>query len=136
MKLGEKNEIGRKIIEELQKNTEGLVIMKNGSFYISIKEDALILEQELMLKKTCFGKNCKVGMPANHIEKYIDKIKSFDISFNLCSYEKGELELIEGFRGSKNRSDFDISLLTCEECKQKKEDVQEKIFSDIKKVLV
>lgn len=58
-----------KIIEELQEKTAGIILMKNGMFYIAVGADAIILSNEMGLKRTCFGKKCKVGFFGRVIRK-------------------------------------------------------------------
>ena len=76
--------------------------MGTGAFYIAIEEDALLLNKTLKLKCTCFKNNvCKVGVPKNSIEKYLEKIRKIDYSYVVYNYnsEKNNLEIYRAFIG-------------------------------------
>ena len=58
-----------------QKHKEEILLINAGAFYIAIEEDAVLLNNKLKLKCSCFQKNtCKVGVPINSLNKYLEKI--------------------------------------------------------------
>ena len=59
-----------------EQNKEKIVLINAGAFYIAVEEDAVLLNNKLKLKCSCFQKHtCKVGVPTNALEKYITKIE-------------------------------------------------------------
>ena len=56
---------------------EGLVLIKNGSFYITFYDDALILNYLFNYKVI----NNKVGFPISNLDKVLSKLDSNNISY-------------------------------------------------------
>lgn len=65
------------MLEILRGENKGKIVFINaGAFFIAIEEDAVLLNSKLKLKCSCFRKNtCKVGVPINSIERYLEKIE-------------------------------------------------------------
>ena len=84
------------IIEKLQKENEGyIILMKSGIFFIAVGKDAIKLNEEIGLKRTCMKKElCKVGFQIKSIEKYISKMKEKDLAFLIYNYNNETEELI------------------------------------------
>lgn len=63
-----------KMIEILQKIDNGKIVICNlGNFYISVGKDAVLLNNLLGLKVSCFKEEiCKVGFPIDSLEKYTE----------------------------------------------------------------
>ena len=60
-----------------QKHKEEILLINVGAFYIAIEEDAVLLNNKLKLKCSCFQKNtCKVGVPINSLEKIKEFLKT------------------------------------------------------------
>lgn len=73
-----------KIFELQKKYPKDVILIKNGIFFVAVGKDALFLNNELGLKRTCFGKEtCKVGFLVKSAESYINSMKSKNISFRM-----------------------------------------------------
>lgn len=115
-------------INKLQeKYRDYIIFAKNGIFYNAIGKDALFLEQEFKLKKTCFGKNtCKCGIPLNSIENFINKLEDEDIKYIVFDYIQGknlklEEQFIERYREDIGKNVNKEELKSkCKNCKDKK----------------
>ena len=78
------------MLEILQEMNEGRIVMINAEiFYIATGKDAVILNKELGLKCTCFTNYmCKVGVPINSIEKYLQKLEKMKYGYIVDSFLK------------------------------------------------
>lgn len=88
-----------------EKEDGKVVFVRCGHFYIAIEEDAVLLNDLLNLKCTCFRENtCKVGFPVNSIEKYINKLKKLKYGYAVYDYDKTDIELkkIADGKGKEN----------------------------------
>ena len=65
-----------KMLEILKKKEEGkIVLVKLGTFYVAVGEDAVLLHKKIDLKCTCYKMNiCKVGFPVIALDKYVEKL--------------------------------------------------------------
>ena len=65
-----------KMLEILKKKEEGkIVLVKLGTFYVAVGEDAVFLHKKIDLKCTCYKMNiCKVGFPVIALDKYVEKL--------------------------------------------------------------
>ena len=65
-----------KMLEILKKKEEGkIVLVKLGTFYVAVGEDAVLLHKRIDLKCTCYKMNiCKVGFPVIALDKYVEKL--------------------------------------------------------------
>ena len=104
-----------KILRE--QNKEKIVLINAGVFYIAIEEDAVLLNSKLKLKCTCFKQNtCKVGVPINCIDKYLEKIEALGYSYIVYNLdkEKENLKIIKEFKGKPNKTKKkNINCLLC-----------------------
>ena len=84
-----------RMFDLLREKEQGKVVfVKCGHFYIAIEEDAVLLNDLLGLKCTCFRENtCKVGVPVNSIEKYINKLQELRYGYVVYDYDKTNIEL-------------------------------------------
>ncbi len=100
-----------------QKHKEEILLINVGAFYIAIEEDAVLLNNKLKLKCSCFQKNtCKVGVPINSLEKYLEKIQKLGYSYIVYNFNKQEqeLKLIKKYEGKKNKTKRkNINCLLC-----------------------
>ena len=66
-----------KMLEILKKKEEGkIVLVKLGTFYVAVGEDAVLLHKKVDLKCTCYKMNiCKVGFPVIALDKICGKVK-------------------------------------------------------------
>ena len=64
------------MLEILKKKEEGkIVLVKLGTFYVAVGEDAVLLHKRIDLKCTCYKMNiCKVGFPVIELDKYVEKL--------------------------------------------------------------
>ena len=71
------------MLEILQEKNKGkIVLVKLGVFYIATGKDAVLLNNKLNLKCTCFKNNvCKIGIPINALDKYIEKLNQIKYSY-------------------------------------------------------
>ena len=117
------------MLELLQeKNNQRIVFIKSGVFYIATGKDAVILHKKLNLKCTCFKKGiCKVGIPVNSLEKYIDKLEKTNYSYVIYDYDKENNEIKEILRRPGRASIIKVKNINCFECEKtdKKEDNSE-----------
>ena len=139
-------------IESLQKQTpDKIVMVKNGAFFNSIGKDAIVLENILGLKRTCYARGlCKCGMPVSYVrenmEKVIKRLKEKNISIVIYDEKK------DGRFKYKNKT-FDVlfeldgdsikeerKCLNCLECENNKYEkdtnkytIEKEIIEDIKK---
>ncbi len=95
------------IVKELQeKDSETIVMIKNGIFFIAIGKDAIILQKIFHLKPICFKeKVCKCVIPIKSIEKYIKAVEKRELSLVLYDYNKDrkDKEIEEILRVSNNK---------------------------------
>lgn len=123
-----------KILELQKENPNEVIFIKNGIFFVAVGKDAILLNQKLNLKCTCFKNEiCKVGFLVKSAEKYIKKMKEEDISFKMyiLNEDKDE-ELIIEHKG-KLENKYKQQSLKCSECKNRKE-TDEDIIEKIKKL--
>ena len=110
-----------------QKHKEEILLINAGAFYIAIEEDAVLLNNKLKLKCSCFQKNtCKVGIPINSLNKYLEKIRKLGYSYIVYNFNKQEQELkiIKKYEGKKNRTKRkNINCLLCKGIERYKDDV-------------
>ena len=116
-----------KMFDLLKEKKQGKVVfVKCGHFYIAIEEDAVLLNDLLDLKCTCFRNNtCKVGVPVNSIEKYISKLKELRYGYVVYDYDKTNIELrkISEGKGKENYvKNKNINCLVCKGISKYKED--------------
>ncbi|MGN1326604.1 MAG: hypothetical protein ACI4VQ_00740 [Clostridia bacterium] len=106
------------MLEILQaKNKEKIILIKTGVFYIATGRDANLLHKKFNLKCTCYKNNiCKVGIPANSLDKYIEKLDKIRYSYIIYDYDKEnkELKIKHQKDGKKNKiTDKNINCLMC-----------------------
>ena len=84
-----------KMLEILQeKDKKKIILVRLGVFYIATGRDALLLHTKLNLKLSCFKEHiCKVGIPANSLDKYIEKLDRIKYSYIIYDYDKEKKEL-------------------------------------------
>lgn len=85
------------MLEILQdKDSSKVILIKLGHFYIATGRDAVLLHKKLNLKCTCFKNNiCKVGIPVNSLEKYVEKFNQMQYSYIIYDYDKQANEIKE-----------------------------------------
>lgn len=95
------------MVEILRGENKGKIVFINaGAFFIAVEEDAVLLNNKLKLKCSCFRKNtCKVGVPINSIEKYLEKIETLGYSYIVYGFKKEakRLEILKEFQGKTNK---------------------------------
>ena len=100
-----------------EQNKEKIVLIKLGVFYVAVEEDAVLLNSKLKLKCTCFKQNtCKVGIPINSLEKYLEKIENVGYSYIVYNFKKETetLQIIREFKGKENKTKRkNINCLIC-----------------------
>ena len=106
------------MLKILKEENDGKIVFINaGAFYIAIEEDAVLLNNKLKLKCSCFQKNtCKVGVPLGSIDTYLEKIRKIEYSYVVYNLnkEKEELQIIRKFSGKKNKiTRKNINCLRC-----------------------
>ena len=115
------------MLEILQEKNKGkIVLVKLGVFYIATGKDAVLLNNKLDLKCTCFKNNvCKIGIPINALDKYIEELNQIKYSYIIYDYNKENNELIERESkiGKQNKLvDNNINCLKCKGINVYKED--------------
>ena len=90
------------MMELLQKKNKNKIVICNlGNFYISVGKDAVLLNNLLDLKVSCFKPEiCKVGFPIGSLEKYTDLIQQKRYSYIVYYFDqkKEELEIIKKYK--------------------------------------
>ncbi len=72
-----------------------IVFVRAGAFYIAVEEDAVFLNNKLKLKCSCYKKNsCKVGVPVNALDKYLEKVEKLGYAYHVYSVNKEKIELV------------------------------------------
>ena len=96
------------MLKIIRENDKGKIVFINaGAFYIAVEEDAVLLNNKLKLKCTCFQKNtCKVGVPVKSIDTYLEKIKKLGYSYIVYNLDRTneELNIIRNYEGKKNKT--------------------------------
>lgn len=65
---------------------------KMWSIFVAIESSAIILSEELNLKRTCLKPGvCKVGFPVASLFDYVKKLENIGISFVIYNYSKDEM---------------------------------------------
>lgn len=81
-----------KKLEEADENKWYLVWIRCGAFFVAIESSAIILSEELNLKRTCLKPGvCKVGFPVASLFDYVKKLENIGISFVIYNYSKDEM---------------------------------------------
>ena len=107
-----------KMLEILKKKEEGkIVLVKLGTFYVAVEEDAVLLHKKVDLKCTCYKMNiCKVGFPVIALDKYVEKLNETKYSYVIYDYDAKNVELMEitRKRGTYNfQTDKNINCIEC-----------------------
>ena len=107
------------MMEILQEGNKGkIVLIKLGAFYVATEKDAVFLHEKLELKCTCFKNNvCKVGIPINALEKYVEKLDSTKHSYIIFDYDKQNRELKEIHLKIAKQHKITSKNINCLECK-------------------
>lgn len=101
-----------------------IILISCGAFYIAIGADAVILNHELNLKTICAKRRiCKVGIPKNSIEKYIEKLEQTGYGYIILDYEKDKNEIIKKYEKlpikHKKIFDFNKGCMACPNTRDK-----------------
>ncbi len=120
------------VVKTLQEqNAKKIILVKNGIFFVAIGKDALILSDQIGLKRTCMKeKLCKVGFLVKSSEKYIKILQEKNLSFGLYVIDKKDEKIEEIYTYEGSNIEEERMCLNCEECMQKKdtdEDIIERL---------
>ena len=107
-----------KMLEILKKKEEGkIVLVKLGTFYVAVGEDAVLLHKKIDLKCTCYKMNiCKVGFPVIALDKYVEKLNETKYAYVIYDYDAKNVELKEIARknGKHNKeTEQNINCILC-----------------------
>lgn len=117
-----------KIMEVKEKNEGKICIFRQGVFYVVIGDDACILTERVGLKKICYCKGvCKVGIPINTINRYMQVFKRLKLNFCVFDYTEklGEYEFMYSekiyiktyeYTKGKKKKKLDKYIIDCNEC--------------------
>ena len=107
------------MLEILQdKDSSKVVLIKLGHFYIATGRDAVLLYKKLNLKCTCFKNNiCKVGIPVNSLEKYVEKFNQMQYSYIIYDYDKQANEIKEIINKTGKACKIKDKNINCLKCK-------------------
>lgn len=125
------------MLEILQeKNNKKIVFIKSGVFYIATGKDAIFLNKELGLKCICFKKEiCKVGIPENSIEKYLEKLERLNMAYIVYIFDiKKEEVIIKYTKEGKYHNEIDINK-NCPECKEAGKCEKDKYTRALEKII-
>ena len=106
------------MLEILKKKEEGkIVLVKLGTFYVAVGEDAVLLHKRIDLKCTCYKMNiCKVGFPVIALDKYVEKLNETKYAYVIYDYDAKNVELKEIARknGKHNKeTEQNINCILC-----------------------
>ena len=90
-----------------QKEKDKIVICNMGNFYVSIGKDAVLLNQLIDIKVSCFKEEiCKVGFPIMSLEKYTDKIEEKQYSYVVYYFDQKseKLEILKRYNGKRQNN--------------------------------
>ena len=108
------------MMELLQEKNKGkIVLCSNGGFYVAIGKDAVMLQELLNLKVSCFKPEvCKIGFPIASLEKYTELIYERGYSYIVYYFNKDkvELEKLLEYKGKKH-NEITSSNINCYKCK-------------------
>ena len=94
-----------KMMELLQTKEKGRIVFCNmGNFYVAIGKDAVLLNQLIDIKVSCFKEEiCKVGFPIISLEKYTDKIEEKQYSYVIYYFDqkREKLEILKRYNGKR-----------------------------------
>ena len=115
------------MMETLKEENEGrIVFCNNGSFYVAIGNDAILLNKVLGLKLSCMKTGlCKVGFPIESLEKYTLELIGTGYSFVIYDFnsEKEDLVIIIDCLGKWLNWEVEKNkCFTCKKHKNKKVD--------------
>lgn len=107
------------MLEILQdKDSSKVVLIKLGHFYVATGRDAVLLHKKLNLKCTCFKNNiCKVGIPVNSLEKYVEKFNQMQYSYIIYDYDKQANEIKEIINKTGKACKIKDKNINCLKCK-------------------
>lgn len=130
-----------KKLEEADENKWYLVWIRCGAFFVAIESSAIILSEELNLKRTCLKPGvCKVGFPVASLFDYVKKLKNIGISFVIYNYSKDEMvengkKYAEAYRSKGRFVDKSRITINCEECPNyKKVYYNVNVFEELKRL--
>ena len=110
------------MMEILKEEHKGrIVLCNNGSFYVAIGNDAILLNKVLDLKLSCMKEGlCKVGFPIEALEKYTGLLIETGYSFVIYDFnsEKEDLVIIISYLGK--RLNYEVSRNKCFICEKNK----------------
>ena len=105
------------MMEILKEEHKGrIVLCNNGSFYIAIGNDAVLLNKVLGLKLSCMGIGiCKVGFPIESLEKYTELLIKTGYSFVIYDFnsEKEDLVIIISCLGKRINEETEKNKCYC-----------------------
>ena len=105
------------MMEVLKEEHKGrIVLCNNGSFYIAIGNDAVLLNKVLGLKLSCMGIGiCKVGFPIESLEKYTELLIKTGYSFVIYDFnsEKEDLVIIISCLGKRINEEIEKNKCYC-----------------------
>ena len=112
------------MMEVLKEENKGrIVFCNNGSFYVAIGNDAILLNKVLDLQLSCMKTGlCKVGFPIEALEKYTGLLIKSGYSFVVYDFnsEKEDLVIIISCTGKRlNYETARNKCFTCEKNKNK-----------------
>ena len=108
-----------KMLDLLKIKEKGkIVLVKLGSFYVAVGEDAVLLHNKLDFKCTCFKMNiCKIGFPVNALEKYTEKLNETGYAYVIYDYDSSKVELKEILRKNGKYNKIEDKNINCILCK-------------------
>ena len=105
------------MMEILKEEHKGrIVLCNNGSFYIAVGNDAVLLNKVLGLKLSCMGIGiCKVGFPIESLEKYTELLIKTGYSFVIYDFnsEKEDLAIIISYAGKRLNEEIEKNKCYC-----------------------
>lgn len=111
------------MVESLQEQNPGkIILVRNGIFFVALGKDAIVLSEEIGLKRTCMKDSlCKVGFLVKSSEKYIKVLEEKNFSFGLYVIDKATEKPESIYQHDGNKIEEVRTSLNCKDCMSKKE---------------
>ena len=79
----------QKMARKIKRGGEKIVFCNMGNFYVAIGKDAVLLNELIDIKVSCFKEEvCKVGFPIISLEKYTDKLEEKQYSYIVYYFDQ------------------------------------------------
>lgn len=108
------------MMEVLKEENKGrIVFCNNGSFYVAIGNDAILLNKVLNLKLSCMKTGlCKVGFPIDSLEKYTALLIKTGFGFVIYDFNSEKEDLVIALSYKGERFNYETARNKCFTCEK------------------